>query len=143
MSIFSKKNKDEKEESKKEVAEVKVAKKEEKAGVIANREQKENKERKFGHMSVHQILIRPLVTEKGGFIGAENKYLFEVSPRTNKSEVRKAIEHAYGVKPLKVNVINVKGKTTRSGRSVGRLKNWKKAVVTLKSGDKISIYEGV
>jgi large subunit ribosomal protein L23 len=84
-----------------------------------------------------------LVTEKGALIGAENKYLFEVSPRTNKSEVRKAIEHAYNVKPLKINIVNVKGKTTRSGRSLGHLKNWKKAVVTLKMGDKISIYEGV
>jgi large subunit ribosomal protein L23 len=141
MSIFSKKHKEEKkDESKKEVAEVKVA---EKAGVISNREQKDNKERKYNNLSTHQILIRPLVTEKGALIGAENKYLFEVSPRTNKSEVRKAIEHSYNVKPEKINIINVKGKTTRSGKSVGHLKNWKKAVVSLKQGDKISVYEGV
>lgn len=145
MGIFSKKH-DEKEEKKgAKDAEVKVAKekKEEKGGVISNREVKEEKARKYQNVKAHELIIKPLITEKAAFLGGANQYVFEVNKNANKAEVLKAIEHVYNVRPLKVNILNVKGKTTRYGRSVGRLKNWKKAVVTLKEGDKISVYEGV
>jgi len=91
----------------------------------------------------HKILIRALITEKASYLKAENKYLFEVSPSTNKNEIKKAIYHVYGIWPTKVNVSNLGGKNKRYGRSVGVTKARKKAIVTLKEGDSIELYEGV
>ncbi len=93
--------------------------------------------------SAFRVLLRPLVTEKGSHLGVLNKYLFEVDYNTNKIEVAKAIEAAYGVKPTKVNIIKLAGKVMRRGRTVGRRKNWKKAIVTLPEGKTIQIYEGI
>jgi large subunit ribosomal protein L23 len=143
MSIFSRKSKkDEKQSAKADKVEI-DKKNEEKVGVIANREQKDNKEKKYGHLLAHQILVKPLLSEKTAFLGGENKYVFEVAKKANKKEVAKAIEHLYNIKPVKINMIRVQGKEIRTGRQRGKMKDWKKAVVTLKSGDKISIYEGV
>ena len=61
----------------------------------------------------------------------------------NKIEIAKAVNDVYGVKPVSVNIIKTKGKKTRSGRVTGKRKDWKKAVVTLKKGESIKIYEGV
>jgi large subunit ribosomal protein L23 len=93
--------------------------------------------------SAYRVLLRPLLTEKGSHLGVENKYLFEVGYDTNKIEVAKAIEATYGVKPTKVNIIKLAGKVVRRGRSIGRRKNWKKAIVTLPKGKTIQIYEGI
>jgi large subunit ribosomal protein L23 len=93
--------------------------------------------------SAYRVLIRPLVTEKGSHLGVQNKYLFEVDYNTNKIEVAKAIESAYGIKPTKVNIIKLAGKVIRRGRTEGRRKNWKKAIVTLPEGKTIQIYEGI
>lgn len=91
----------------------------------------------------HRILLKPLVTEKGTYLGATNKYLFAVSPWANKTEIKKAIKAVYGVTPIKVNVVNLGGKNVRYGRVRGQTKNKKKAIITLKAGDKIEVYEGV
>jgi large subunit ribosomal protein L23 len=91
----------------------------------------------------HRILLRPLVTEKAADLATVGKYVFMVAPGMNKVEIAKAIRSVYGVDPVNVNVINNLGKMVRYGRSYGRRKNWRKAVVTLKAGDKIEIYEGV
>ena len=88
-------------------------------------------------------IVRPLVTEKSAQLSAFNKYVFEVHAGMNKIEVRKAIKDIYNVDPINVQVVNVSGKHVRYGRSTGRTRDWKKAYVTLKSGDKIEIYEGV
>ncbi|MFH1890848.1 MAG: 50S ribosomal protein L23 [Candidatus Kuenenbacteria bacterium] len=88
-------------------------------------------------------MIRPLITEKVNILGSFNQYVFEVSSIANKVEIKKAIQQVYGVKPIKVNVANVLGKNIRRGRSISKRKNWRKAIVTLKQGDKIEVYEGV
>lgn len=92
---------------------------------------------------VDRVLVKPLVTEKSSNFGMDNQYAFEVNTGANKIEIRKAIETYYKVRPVKVNVINVRGKNVRWGRARGMTKSWRKAVVTLHPGDKIEVYEGV
>jgi large subunit ribosomal protein L23 len=89
------------------------------------------------------ILIKPLVTEKTSFLGQYGQYVFEVAPKANKTEIAKAIWHAYGVKPAGVNLVRVRGHEVRYGKTVGVTRKRKKAIVTLKPGDKIEIHEGV
>ncbi|MBI5071746.1 50S ribosomal protein L23 [Candidatus Falkowbacteria bacterium] len=89
------------------------------------------------------VLVRPMITEKSSFLSPYGQYVFEVASRTNKIEIAKAIERAYGVKPTSVNIVRVRGKKVRSGKTLGATKNWKKAIITLKPGDKIEVYEGV
>jgi len=91
----------------------------------------------------YNVLVKPLITEKAGFLGHENKYVFEVSVDTNKIEVGKAIEEVYGIKPVSVNIMNREGKVVRRGRATGKRKDWKKAIVELPKGKTINIYEGV
>ena len=83
-----------------------------------------------------QTLVR---TEKGSFLEAEGKYVFEVSKKANKIEIKKAIEEIYSVKVDSVNVMTVPGKRKRVRRDFGHTTPWKKAVVTLKEGQKIEI----
>lgn len=91
----------------------------------------------------HRVLVRPLITEKAANFGTLNKYAFVVSGQSNKLEVAKAIFAVYGVKPSAVNIVCVKGKAVTRGRVKGRRSDLKKAIVTLKKGDIIKIYEGV
>ncbi|MFH1207379.1 MAG: 50S ribosomal protein L23 [Patescibacteria group bacterium] len=93
--------------------------------------------------NAYRVLIKPLVTEKGSLLGMDNQYVFQVAPGTNRVEVRKAIRKLYGTDPIKVNIINVRGKGIRYGRSTGRTKAWKKAIITLAAGQKIEIQEGL
>jgi large subunit ribosomal protein L23 len=72
-----------------------------------------------------------------------NKYIFEVSRGANKHQIKGAVEKAFNVEVIKVNVITVPGKMKRVGARRGLTPWWKKAVVTLKEGDKIEIFEGV
>lgn len=90
---------------------------------------------------ISKILIKPLITEKATDLGVENKYIFEVNRNANKIEIKKVIEGLYNVKPLKINIIKNKGKKIRYGKTEGILKNTKKAIITLKEGDKIDIFE--
>ncbi|RKY89904.1 50S ribosomal protein L23 [candidate division KSB1 bacterium] len=90
-----------------------------------------------------KTILFPLVTEKITLISEkENKYGFEVDPRANKIDIAKRIEERFEVKVEKVNVMNVKGKLKRMGRFQGRRKKRKKAIVTLKKGYKIELFEG-
>lgn len=111
--------------------------------VRAEKPQKIAKEKKHDTKDSYRILIKPLITEKGTYLNSENKYIFKVAPNANKISISKAIWHLYGVRPIKVNIIKVTGKKIRYGRIRGKTKNWKKAVITLKSGESISVYEGV
>ncbi|MDD2646625.1 MAG: 50S ribosomal protein L23 [Patescibacteria group bacterium] len=88
--------------------------------------------------NVYRVLMKPIITEKATTLSAFNKYIFEVAPQTTKSEVYKAVKELYNFKPIDINMLKVKGKNVRYGRSTGRTKNWKKAIVTLKKGDKIN-----
>ena len=94
-------------------------------------------------LEAYRVLIKPLVTEKASSAGILNKYVFAINPRMNKVEVKKAVRAIYNVDPVKVNISNFSGKQVRYGRTSGQTKSWKKAVVTLKAGDKIEVYEGV
>lgn len=91
----------------------------------------------------HRVLVRPLITEKAANFGVLNKYAFVVTENSNKVEVAKAVLAVYGVKPVSVNIVCVKGKAVARGRIKGRRSDLKKAIVTLKKGDTIQIYEGV
>lgn len=108
---------------------------------VNNQEQKKKESRKHGN--AYKILIKPLITEKASDLGIINKYMFEVAKNANKIETAKAIKEVYGVKPISVNIINMKGKKVRYGKTVGKKKDWKKAIITLKKGENIKIYEGV
>ncbi|MEK9152638.1 MAG: 50S ribosomal protein L23 [Patescibacteria group bacterium] len=92
-----------------------------------------------GAGSAYRILRRPLFTEKTANLQSLGKYSFEVSVDANKNEVARAVRDLYGVKPVSVRIVNVKGKKVRFGRSIGRERDIKKALVTLKSGETISL----
>jgi large subunit ribosomal protein L23 len=90
------------------------------------------------------IIIRPIFTEKAVRMkDAENKYVFEVAKDANKPEIKKAIETLFKVHVEKVAVVNYKGKSRRLRRAIGKTKSFKKAIVTLKKGERIPIFEGV
>ena len=95
------------------------------------------------HSQAYRVLVKPIITEKGTGLATIAKYLFAVELGANKIEVAKAIEELYGVKPEKVNIIRMEGKTKVRGRVIGKRKDWKKAVITLPAGKTINVYEGV
>ncbi|NLK50043.1 MAG: 50S ribosomal protein L23 [Candidatus Cloacimonetes bacterium] len=88
------------------------------------------------------IIIAPIITEKSSYqIGSNNTYTFKVSMNANKIEIKKAIEHVFAVKVLAVNTVRMMGKPKRLGRYNGKRPDWKKAIVTLREGDKIADFE--
>lgn len=90
-----------------------------------------------------RTLVRPIVTEKSSAAyQAKGEYAFEVSPNANKQAIRNAIEKLFGVKVTGVWTMNVRGKPRRVGQNIGTRPNWKKAIVTLREGDKIDVFEG-
>jgi len=89
------------------------------------------------------IIIKPVVTEKSMNLLADNKYTFIVDKKSNKTEIKNAIEDIFKVRVEKVYTINVKGKPKRMGKFVGRTSDRKKAIVSLKSGQKIKLFEGM
>ena len=95
-------------------------------------------------MDYTQILIRPIISEKATLLRDENKIAFYVNKGANKIEIGKAVEKAFNVKVLDVNVVNRKVEPRmRHGRAVGKISGYKKAYVTLAEGDKIDFFEGV
>ena len=92
----------------------------------------------------YKIIKRPLITEKSTIIKEmHNQLVFEVDRRANKIEIKKAVERIFKVQVEDVRTMNYQGKRKRLGRSEGRRRHWKKAVVTLKPGQKIEFFEGV
>lgn len=92
---------------------------------------------------IYSIIKRPLFTEKGAFIKEnENKVLIEVDRGANKAEIKRAIEEIFKVKVERVATINTTGKLKRYGRSIGRRPDRKKAIITLKKGEKLDFIEG-
>ena len=94
-------------------------------------------------MHLYAVLRRPLITEKNTMLQAQGKYAFEIASEANKPQVKQAVEKAFKVKVLSVNVMTVPPKTRRVGRRQVLTQSWKKAIVTLKPGDKIEFFEGV
>ncbi len=87
----------------------------------------------------YRVLGAPHVTEKATALTEENKYVFKVLPRTNKIEIKKAVEDLYGVDVVKVRIINVPKRRRRLGKQKGWRKGYKKAIVKIKKGQKIEI----
>jgi large subunit ribosomal protein L23 len=95
-------------------------------------------------MSLHpgEVLIAPVVSEKSYGQIAQNRYTFKVHQDAHKTQVRQAVEELFDVKVLKVAIIKVQAKPKRRGAIRGIRPGWKKAVVQLKAGDSIEIFEG-
>ncbi len=89
------------------------------------------------------IIIKPVVTEKSMNMLADNKYPFVVDKRSNKTEIKNAIESIFDVKVEKVSTMVIKGKPKRMGRFEGRTSDRKKAIVSLQAGQKIKLFEGI
>lgn len=94
-------------------------------------------------MNAHQIIIRPLITEKNTNLMSLNKYSFQVDRSANKMEIKQAIESIFNVSVTAVHTMNVRGKLRRRGMRYGYTADWKKAIVTLAEGDRIELFEGV
>ena len=94
-------------------------------------------------MHLYEVLRRPLITEKSTLLKEQGRYAFEVAPEANKRQIKEAVETAFKVKVVKVNVMRMPGKTRRIGRRQVLTPSWKKAVVTLQPGQKIEFFEGV
>lgn len=91
----------------------------------------------------YDIIKRPIITEKTNIQKEEhNQVTFEVDPRSNRIEVKRAVEQIFNVKVADIRTMNVNGKPKRRGRIVGRRRNWKKAVVELMPGQRIEFFEG-
>ena len=95
-------------------------------------------------MTQYDIIRRPLITEKTNIQKeSDNQLTFEVDRKANRIEIRRAIERIFKVKVASVRTIQVKGKTKRRGRTLGKRRDWKKAIVTLRPGERIEFFEGV
>lgn len=110
-------------ESKKEVAKRKVAKKEENIA--------------------HKVLLENLISEKSTELASQNKYVFKITKQAGKFQIKEAVEGYYGVQVVGVNTIKINPKKRIQGRTIGWKKGYKKAIVTLQSGDTIGAVEGV
>ncbi len=93
-------------------------------------------------MEALDILRRPVITEKSSLLQEGGRYVFEVGPSANKPRVKEAVEKAFNVHVIGVNISNVHGKRKRFGTRIALKSSWKKAVVTLKPGERIEIFEG-
>jgi len=93
---------------------------------------------------LHDVLVRPLLTEKiTAMRESGNKVGFVVRAEANRIQIKRAVESVLKVRVERVNVLNVMGKTKRLGRFAGKRPDWKKAIVTLKEGEKLEMYESV
>lgn len=125
------------------------SKKEEKKKVVATEPKEEKKPREVirakakAQSLAYRILLRPLISEKASFLSEQGKYVFVVRKRAKKKEVRQAVFDLYGVRPVRVHLINVRGKERRYGRTLGITSDYKKAIITLPEGKAIEMFEGV
>jgi large subunit ribosomal protein L23 len=93
--------------------------------------------------TAREIVLRPMITEKGSQLKiAGNQYLFRVDRGANKIQIKNAIQEIFGVHVITVRTIHMPGKKKRMGRFEGKRPDWKKAVVTLKEGETIQLFEG-
>jgi len=93
--------------------------------------------------SLHDLIVRPVVTEKSSAAYQERgEYTFEVHPKAAKPDIKRAVESLFGVHVTGVWTSHQRGKTKRVGKNTGRRNHWKKAIVTLKAGESIAVFEG-
>lgn len=131
FDFFKKKKKPEKKIEKKKV-EKKIEKKVETRPVI-------KKLRKKASGIAYRVLSSAHVTEKATGLEAEDKYVFKVLPKANKTEIKKAIENLYGVEVINVRIINIPRKQIRLGKQKGWRKGYKKAIIRIKKGQRIEV----
>ena len=94
--------------------------------------------------NIYDVLKGPHLTEKGTIMKEkDNKILFKVASNANKIEIKKAVEEIFKVKVDRVTTMNCSGKTKRMGKYEGKRPDWKKAIVTLKEGEKLDFIEGI
>ena len=95
-------------------------------------------------MDHSQVIIRPVVSEKSYVLAANDKYTFRVHPDAHKTQIRQAVEALFeGVKVVEVRTASVKSKPKRRGLTAGRSRSWKKAIVQVRPGDTIPIFQGL
>jgi large subunit ribosomal protein L23 len=95
-------------------------------------------------MNIHEVIREPHITEKSSLQKESgNQMAFKVDRRANKIEIRRAVEALLKTRVVSVKTANMRGKTRRVGRNVGKRADWKKAVVTLAPGESIEFFEGV
>ena len=94
-------------------------------------------------MDHSQVIIRPVVSEKSYVLAAAGKYTFRVHPDAHKTQIRQAVEALFSVGVLEVRTMSVKSKPKRRGQFKGRTRTWKKAIVQVRPGDTIPIFQGL
>ena len=93
--------------------------------------------------TLHEIIVKPVVTEKSSEAYQERgEYTFRAHPQANKTDIRRAVEQLFGVHVTGVWTSNQRGKAKRMGKSAGRRNHWKKAIVKLRAGESIAVFEG-
>lgn len=137
MGFFKK----DKKEEKKPVSEVKKEESK-KTTKSAPKKAKASNKKVVENGRIFDVLLAPRITEKTHDLIGEDKYVFKVAVDSNKKEIKKSVESVYGVTVEGVNVVNTKPKKRRFGRIVGKKAGFKKAIVTLKKGDKIEFFQG-
>ena len=94
-------------------------------------------------MNTNEVIVRPMITEKSTLLQENRKYVFHVAHEANKVEIRRAVESVFGVKVIDVNTTMIRGKAKKFGPRIKKRPDVKKAVVTLRPGDRIQLIEGV
>ncbi len=94
-------------------------------------------------MDASQVIIRPVVSEKSYVLATNDKYTFRVHSGAHKTQIRQAVEQLFDVKVVAVRTISVKSKPKRRGLYQGRTRTWKKAIVQVRPGDSIPIFQGL
>jgi large subunit ribosomal protein L23 len=90
-----------------------------------------------------QVIIRPVVSEKSYVLASADRYTFRVHPDANKTQIRQAVESLFDVGVLEVRTASVKSKPKRRGYTSGRTREWKKAIVQVREGDTIPVFQGL
>jgi large subunit ribosomal protein L23 len=97
-------------------------------------------------LNAFNTVLRPVVSEKSTMLSDQGTYVFEVAPNANKIQIKRAVEEAFADKKIQVasvNILRVQGKMRRLGRHSGMTRSWKKAIVTLRPGQRLELFEGV
>jgi large subunit ribosomal protein L23 len=94
-------------------------------------------------MEHSQVIIRPVVSEKSYVLSAANRYTFRVHHAAHKTQIRQAVEALFGVHVVDVRTVSVKSKPKRRGAISGRTRTWKKAIVRVRAGETIPIFQGL
>ncbi len=94
-------------------------------------------------MDSSQVIIRPVVSEKSYVLSAANRYTFRVHPNAHKTQIRQAAQELFGVHVVDVRTISVRSKPKRRGAVSGRTRSWKKAIVQIRPGESIPIFQGL